>query len=228
MRRLPRRLRRQLSVVRFRVRVWVFRHKLGIAPLRNVLTDRKYGGWSGGSRTSTHADLGANLFGSVHYYELPRIFSARNGLEITPSDVLVDIGCGKGRVINWWLGLGLANRIIGLEIEELLAIEARKRLQRYPNVHIVAGDAIDSLPVDGTVFWLFNPFTVGTTGRTRMEQLSARLTELYGDGSSLRLVLYRPRHVEVFRDDSRWDVRLISGLGLFYDTAVVTPRPRPG
>jgi len=117
--------------VRFRVRVWVFRHKLGIAPLRNVLTDRKYGGWSGGSRTSTHADLGANLFGSVHYYELPRIFSARNGLEITPSDVLVDIGCGKGRVINWWLGLGLGNRIIGLEIEELLAIEARKRLQRY-------------------------------------------------------------------------------------------------
>lgn len=107
LRALRRGLRRRLALVRFRTRLWVFRHKLGLALAFNVLLDRRYGGWSGGSRPSSHADIGANLFGSVHYYELPRIFNARNGLQITPADVLVDIGCGKGRVINWWLGRGL-------------------------------------------------------------------------------------------------------------------------
>ncbi len=170
LRRLPKRLRRRLVLFRFRSRIWIFRHRLGLAPLCNVLIDRRYGGWSGGSRPSSHAALGANFFGSAHYYELPRIFNAGNDLEITPSDVLVDIGCGKGRVINWWLSRGADNRILGLEIEEDLAHEARERLRRYRNVTILAGNAIENLPAGATIFWLFNPFTVAASGRALMEE----------------------------------------------------------
>lgn len=223
LRRLPKRVRSRLLLLRFRSRIWIFRHRLGLAPLCNVLIDQKYGGWSGGSRPSSHAALGANLFGSAHYYELPRIFNAGNGLEITPSDVLVDLGCGKGRVINWWLSRG-PSRIVGLEIEEDLAHEARERLRRYPNVTILAGNAIENLPVDATIFWLFNPFTVGASGRALMEELSTRLLAMYGTGSALKIVLYRPRHIEVFQDSPRWDVRLLTDTHLFYEAAVVTTR----
>ncbi len=224
LRRLPKRLRRRLVLLRFRSRIWISRHKLGLAPVCNVIVDQKYGGWSGGSRQSSHATLGANLFGSVHYYELPRIFNARNELEITSSDVLVDVGCGKGRVINWWLSRGPGSRIIGLEIEEDLAQEAGERLRRYPNVTILAGNAIENLPADATLFWLFNPFTVGASGRALMEELSRRLLELYGETSTLKIVLYRPRHIEVFESSPSWDVRFLADTHLFYDTAVVTSR----
>lgn len=223
-RRLLQRLRNRLSLHRFRFRLWTFRHRLGLAPARNVLEDRKYGGWAGGSRQSTHAAAGANLFGSVHYYELPRIFNADNQLEITRSDVLVDIGCGKGRVINWWLSRGLENRIVGLEIEEDLASSAAERLRRYPNVEIIAGNAIENLPADATLLWLFNPFTAGPPGRALMEELSKRLRTSYEGASSLRLVLYRPRHIDVFENDQSWDVRFLATSGLFYRTAVVTRR----
>jgi len=226
LRRLPKRLRRRLLLFRFRSRIWIFRHRLGLAPLCNVLIDRRYGGWSGGSRPSSHAALGANFFGSAHYYELPRIFNAGNDLEITPSDVLVDIGCGKGRVINWWLSRGADNRILGLEIEEDLAHEARERLRRYRNVTILAGNAIENLPADATIFWLFNPFTVAASGRALMEALSTRLLAMYGETSSLKIVLYRPRHVEVFQDSPSWDVRFLKDNRLCYDAAVVTRRAR--
>ena len=43
---------------------------------------------------------------------LPKLFNERNGTAIKSSDVLVDVGCGRGRVINWWLSLGLGNKIV--------------------------------------------------------------------------------------------------------------------
>lgn len=57
-----------------------------------------------------------------------------------------------------------------------------------------------------------------------MQELSARLLAGYGDGSRVKIVLYRPRHVEVFEHSPEWDVRFLMGTGLFYDTAVVTRR----
>ncbi len=72
--------------------------------------------------------------------------------------MLVDIGCGKGRVINFWLHQGLTNRLIGLELDPDVATAAQQRLAPYRNVQIIVGDAIENLPTDGTLFYLYNPF----------------------------------------------------------------------
>jgi len=225
---LPRRLRRRLRVLRFRTALWVFRHHCGLALLRNLWEDRRYGGWSGGNQQSAHTREGANLFGSAHYYELDRIFTAGNGLAIAADDVLVDVGCGKGRVLNWWLGRGLDNQIVGLELDQGLARVAAERLRRHPNVAIRTGNAIDNLPADGTLFWLFNPFTANAAGRQLMQALSERLLNGYTRESSLRVGLYRPRHVEVFTDDSRWQVRMLPKNRLFYRVALATPASAAG
>ena len=74
--------------------------------------DLRYGGYFGGKIKSRYAHLGAHDTASGHYSVLSCIFRK---YKIKDSDVLVDVGCGKGRVINWWLKQGHQNRIIGMD-----------------------------------------------------------------------------------------------------------------
>ncbi|MEJ7639236.1 MAG: class I SAM-dependent methyltransferase, partial [Singulisphaera sp.] len=70
----------------------------------------------------------------------------------------MDIGCGKGRVLNFWLERFPNNRIIGVELDDRVADRTRRRLERWRNVKIITGDAVAALPAEGTIFWMFNPF----------------------------------------------------------------------
>src|SRR5262245_8164312 len=120
--RLPGRIVRRLIRTRFETET-----------LRTWYLDFKYGGSCGGVKLSPYADRGANLTMSADYYHLDKVF-AQSGVVVRGEDVLVDIGCGKGRVINYWLDQGYRNRMIGLELDEQITAVARKRLGRYPNV----------------------------------------------------------------------------------------------
>lgn len=179
----------------------VVKGRLGINHVRNWVTDRRYGGFSGGASGSNHIEEGALGYSAVDYEQLDKIFTSSNGLEIAPDDVLVDIGCGKGRVINWWLGRRLGNRIYGLELEEELADHARRRLARWPNVSIITGDALANLPADATLMWMFNPFWVDVVARFK-----ERLVEVYGLESAVRIVYFMPLFERIFADDPRFVV----------------------
>jgi 16S rRNA A1518/A1519 N6-dimethyltransferase RsmA/KsgA/DIM1 with predicted DNA glycosylase/AP lyase activity len=71
--------------------------------------------------------------------------------------MLVDVGCGDGRVINFWLNSGYKNPIVGIEIDGATARSTSDRMARYSNVEIIHGDA-SKANLEGTVFYLFNPF----------------------------------------------------------------------
>ncbi len=165
------------------------------AIIRNLLLDMRYGGSLAGSIPSQDSDKGAYDVANVQYSVLPLIFSDRVG----PSDVVVDVGCGKGRVINWLLSRGIRNRIVGIELNSEVAMATNKRLARYRNVQIIAGDAIDNLPADGTIFFLFNPFNA-----TVMERFKERLRTLFGDRGGITVLYYAAVHLEVFRNDPHW------------------------
>src|SRR5262245_61788600 len=64
------------------------------------------------------------------YHVLRDIFSR---VPISKGDVLVDVGCGDGRVINFWLSQGLKNPIIGIEVVEAVADRTRQRYRKYKN-----------------------------------------------------------------------------------------------
>ena len=202
----------RLRNLRWKARVMRRRHKFGAALLRNRIEDARRGGWTGGNAPATR--VGSNPFGAAHYYELDRIFRA---VPIHPSDVLVDVGCGKGRVLGYWAGLG--NRCVGLELLEDVAEVAAQRMSRHPNVQVKAGDALENLPADGTLYWLFTPFMDGEHGRSLMQRLSDLLLQM---PSPPRLVIYRGRHIGVFESDPRWRVESLD-LGLFYGVSVVAP-----
>ena len=147
--------------------------------------------------------------GNSDYMVLKRLFRA---VPIRPDDVLVDIGCGKGRVINWWLKLGKDNRIIGVEYDPDTAQKTRTRLLPYKNVEVMQGDAIALVPSEATYLYLFNPFD-----DELMARFLAALKERIADKSKLRIIYYRPLYLDVIKNDSYWQVQEHKlNLGLRY------------
>lgn len=188
--------------------------------------DLRYGGrLLYGNETSAFKHLGAHDVYHTDYAVMPLIFDQA---DIGPADVLVDVGCGKGRVINYWLSRHPDNRIIGLELDPALAAAAAERFAARTNVEIKAGDAVDNLPAEGTVFYFYNPFAAD-----RVAAFERRLRELGGDGP-VRVVYYNPQSVEIF-DNPHWSIRRVDfardlgvkrrgRLNKFHELAVITPR----
>jgi len=140
---------------------------------------------------------------------------------IEPGEAVLHVGCGVGYYTAIMAELvGPTGRVVGYEIEPQLAARARELLAPWPQVTVEARDG--GVP-DGTfdaVFvnagathvvpgWIFAirpagrlivPLTIHAPGQSRSS---------YGVGAMLRADR---------RDDGRWPVRLISGLGI-YDCA---------
>lgn len=182
--------------------------------IRNLLLDLRYGAFLGGIRKTPYAHLGIQDTANTDYAALPLIFRG----SIKESDVLVDIGCGKGRVINWWLSLGLRNSIIGIEFDEAVVRITQQRLRKYKNVRIICGDAIANLPETGTIFYLFNPFD-----RPWVEKLKGHLAIIFASGVSRTLFYYNCVHVCVFKDDPAWTVKEVAldSSSRFHPLAVI-------
>jgi|GEM_PF-1715383 len=178
------------------LRFWLWKRRYGVRPIHNFLVDMKWGGYCGGLKYSPYAHLGAYVTLSMDYAQLSYLFT-HNDLPIHEADVLVDIGCGKGRVINFWLGRGCHNRIIGIELNEAIASVTRNRLARYRNVEIITGDASQGLPQDGTLFFLFNPF-----GPEVMKPFVQHLKRLPG----ARMIYWYCLHLDVIDNDPWWSV----------------------
>ena len=146
---------------------------------------------------SQNPESGANPAQPTAVWILRYIF--RKNYRIKPEAVLVDVGCGYGRVIMWWVKSGCKNRIYGIEIDPVIAEKTQRSFAKFPNVEIISGDALEKLPRDGTMFYLFNPFQLKV-----VLQFKKLIAENYPPG--ITIVYYFPRWIEVFRADERFEV----------------------
>lgn len=165
----------------------------------NIRLDLKYGGFLGGSTDSRYKALGAYSTVNSDYSLLSLMFSK---CAIKNFDVLVDVGCGRGRVINWWLNQGIKNKIVGIELDKEIASKTRYRLKKYKNVSIITGNAIKDIPEDGTIFYLYNPFNEPV-----MEKFKVRLEYLFAERGGITIIYYNCVHINVFTDDPQWMVK---------------------
>lgn len=102
-----------------------------------------------------HAAEGAHDPTATPYYVLEDLIGE---LGLTEESHLLDVGCGAGRVLAYFVGAGLPGRVTGVELDARLAAEAKAWSRRYPQVRVIAGSALD-LPLAGfTHAYLFNPF----------------------------------------------------------------------
>jgi SAM-dependent methyltransferase len=179
--------------------------------LRNALIDLRYGGFLGGTTRTRYAALGAFDTANSDYTDLPALFSAAHP---TDGDVLVDVGCGKGRAVNWLLGHYPANEIIGIEIDPEICAHTARRLRRHKRVQIRCGDATTMLPPEGTIFFLFNPFD-----EAAMKRFIAALLETR---DRKRVIYYNCKYVRLFLDDSRFEVEEIELPSRSHRSALIT------
>lgn len=166
---------------------------------RNVWRDLRYGKILGGrQKHQAYADRGAYGFNNTDYGVLAQMFS---GL-VSADDILVDVGCGRGRVLNYWLEAFPRNRIVGIELDPEYAESTRSRLRRYPQVKVVSGDAVENLPLDGSIYYLFNPFDAENVRR-----FVAKLIEDHPALEKVRVVYYAPEHLDVLGDFPGLDIQ---------------------
>lgn len=148
---------------------------------------------------------------------LRRIFAGR----VRPGDVLVDVGCGRGRVLAHWSVHYPDHRIVGIEIDPHTASRATAHLSHHSSCTVVCGDAVELLPEDGSLFYLYNPF-----GLDVLDRLRQRVAALPQGDRPVVLLYHNPKHVAVFEGSPAWTVdrhRLGgSRLAPFSDLAVIT------
>ncbi len=184
--------------------------------VRNALIDLKYGRLLSVDLKNWHSGKLIDLDNS-DYLALGLVFEN----VIKENDVLVDVGCRKGRVINWWLHSGHQNRMIGIEIDEEIAGQTRHRFRKYPNVTIVAGDILSNVPPNGTLFYLFNSLDPVT-----LEGFKNKLLEVVENKANLIVIYYNCEHLRVFQDDPNWVIstREFENSGLpFQRVAIIKP-----
>lgn len=182
----------------------------GFRIIRNLMLDLKYGQILGSSfitsRKSTNSD----------YLVLSKIFESQVG----ENDVLVDLGCGYGRVINWWLSNYPKHKMIGIEWEQTIADRTKVRLSKYKNVTIVRGDVIKNIPQEGTLFYFYNPFE-----KNVVEELKNRILEKKRGSKTMKLLYYNCKHISVFENDPNWQVEILKMQGHhsapFNDLAII-------
>jgi SAM-dependent methyltransferase len=153
-----------------------------------------------GNITTSYKALGANDVYHTKYSVLPIIFRM---VRISKKDIIVDVGCGKGRVINYLLSKGYRNKMIGLELDKEIAATTAKQFYKYKNVVIISGNALQNIPKDGTIFYFYNPFS-----REVVIQFEELLAQMFAN-RPIRIIYYNPKSIDVFCNGN-WKIKYIN------------------
>lgn len=92
-------------------------------------------------------------------------------------DVIVDYGCGKGRIC-FFINSQVGCRIVGIDHSERLLEIARENLESYGNgadIDFVNSKAEDYVPNGANCFYFFNPFSSHV-----FQEVLRRIGESYG------------------------------------------------
>lgn len=78
---------------------------------------------------------------------------------INEKDVIVDVGCGVGKMLAMLHSHCMA-KIIGVEIDPVIAEIARERTKCMDNIKVITSNILDCEAeiAEASIFYLFNPF----------------------------------------------------------------------
>jgi len=127
------------------------------------------------------------------------IFQILDSLALKQSDVIVDLGCGKGRVLCC-AALYDVERVFGIEDTDELCRVARSNLrrlrQRRSPAMVIHGKAEDFDYTQGTVFYMFHPFGPNTL-RAVVSHIGRALQQRL---RLIRIVYVNPKHDSVLEE----------------------------
>ena len=200
----------------------LYRPKRIFQVIKNAFLDLKFGGkYLGVSLQNFNEEKGYINTGSSEYSCLEILFSK---VDITESDIIVDLGCGKGRVINWFLNKNIKNRILGIEVYPEIAAFTRNRLQKYSQVEILTGCVGEdiSLIEQGTIFYLYHPFRERLMQDFSDQLLTLINTKRYPDKARPLLVYHNSCHLSIFENTPTWKIQKLGHIGE-HESAIIYP-----
>src|SRR3990167_8872148 len=191
------------------IKVMFVKPKRVLKVLKNLFYDLKYTRSFLGIPLNNQNDLaGFTQTTSTEYSVLEKLFS---NISIAARDVIVDVGCGKGRVLAWLMHKKIPNKVIGVEVDPSVASETKKRMRRYKQIEILTGDVTEeAFPLNGTIFYLFNPF-----GELVMRKFIKKIeNNLLGGGLTNRflIVYYNCAHLNAFEENPIWKIKKCGDL----------------
>ena len=124
-------------------------------------------------------------------------------LKLTPDDVLIDLGCGKGRFVLL-AAVEKLKKVIGVELNKELIDTARNnlrtvRLELHAPVEFVHADIATFDAREGTIFFMYNPCGYRTTAKVT-DNIRA---SLLAHPRRIRIVYYNPEYRYLF-DEAPW------------------------
>ncbi len=95
--------------------------------IESFLWDMRYGGkLLDDEKVSPYYTNGCYHTQSIEYEELKKVFA---DIKLSPSDVIMDVGCGRGRIFNYLLKNNFKGTMYGVEIDREIALFTKNRLK---------------------------------------------------------------------------------------------------
>lgn len=140
----------------------------------------------------------AELYQGANYFLLEKVFDYLQTIEANQN--ILDVGCGKGRVLAVAAYFGF-RKITGIEFAKELCDAARKNIaplqEKFPEkiFNIIHANAVDyNIEYDTNVFFFFNPFNetvMLAVVKNILQSLAQSPREVY-------VVYINPVHQEIF------------------------------
>lgn len=128
---------------------------------------------------------------------------------VRDTDVIADIGCGKGRVVAFLTDAFPRCRVIGIEMDDT-ALFAKKIFARNPRVEIRHAMLEDAFPEEATIFFLFPP-----TDGDLPHKLKA-LVDRHATRDTLVVAKGAMGDLAEFRADPSWTIQTVEAPTGFF------------
>ncbi|MBO4365339.1 MAG: class I SAM-dependent methyltransferase [Eggerthellaceae bacterium] len=92
---------------------------------------------------------------STHYFVLDHLFRYYSFCSVSH---LLDVGCGTGRVLAYFLHQGFPGKVTGVELDSELAEVAQSWTLGHNKARVLVGDVLNLDLSEYTDFYLYNPF----------------------------------------------------------------------
>lgn len=127
----------------------------------------------------------------------------REALQLSPSDVVFDVGCGAGRAVVVF-GRSQINGSVGVELNSELAARAednaRKVRLRQAEIQIISADATSVEYSNATAIFMFNPFSEAIMRRFVHKLLERNAHE------NLRIAYMNPLHSSIIQQSGSFEL----------------------
>ncbi len=164
-------------------------------------------------RDDTLSDLTNFPYEATPYLVLERLLECNY---ISKKDLLIDFGCGKGRV-DFFFSSNTKCKSIGIEFSKILYDRAikNKESSNLNRVEFINTDAKDyQIPDDSTRFYFFNPFSIDV-----LKIILKRINESYKKTKrEILLFFYYPskQYIELLNEEKGYILKdKISTMDLF-------------